>query len=273
VLLKRQNRDGERGLNAPGKSAALLACVVLLGGGALARAEVVAKGKLHVSVTGNLSPSALPRSGEAPIAVSLGGQVKMTDNSLPPQLRTLQIEVNRQGRFDHTGLPTCTYDQIQPASSTRALNACRSALVGDGSYMADTTFSGDESFPSQGRLLLFNGRSHGKPVLFGHIYSPRPLRTSFVVVFKIQRLAEGTYGTLLSASFSEALGKWGNLTGIEMTLSRRYVYRGERRSYVSASCPAPKGFSRASFPLMRSTFGFAGGTKLRSTLVRSCKAR
>ena len=58
-----------------------------------------------------------------------------------------------------------------------------------------------------------------------------------------------------------------------MRLSRHYSFKGMQRSYVSASCPAPKGFGGAPYPLIRASFGFAGGQQLRSTLNRSCRAR
>jgi DNA-binding beta-propeller fold protein YncE len=235
--------------------------------------EIAQKGKLRVTVSGKLSPRSLPRSGKAPIAVSVGGEVSMTDQSLPPQLQSLRIELNRHGRLDYAGLPTCVYDRIQPASSERALTACRSALVGEGSFTANITLAGQEPYPTKGRLLVFNGRSHGKPVLFGQIYAPRPFATSFVIVFSVRELAGGTYGTVLTAPLPKALGTWGNLTGIELNLDRRFSAGGERHSYLSAGCPAPAGFTQVSFPLVRTSFAFAGGVKLTTTLVRSCKVR
>jgi hypothetical protein len=57
-----------------------------------------------------------------------------------------------------------------------------------------------------------------------------------------------------------------------LRLNRRFSYRGKRRSYLSAGCPAPAGFSGASFPLVRASFGFAHGTTLTSVLTRTCKA-
>jgi hypothetical protein len=255
------------------KGITLLACMASIWGVALAQAEIVGKGTLRLSLSGKLSPRGLPRDGTAPIAVSIGGQVETTDGSAPPQLKTMRIEVNRNGRFDYAGLPICAYSRIQPATTTRALTACRSSLVGKGSFTASITLGGQEPYSTKGRLLVFNGVSGGKPVLFGQIYSPYPFATSFVIVFNVQKIAHGTYGTALSASLPKALGSWGNLTGIEMTLSRRYSIKGVQHSYLSAGCPAPKGFPGATFPLMRSTFGFAGGQTLQSTLIRDCKVR
>ncbi len=238
-----------------------------------AQAEVSQKDTVRVTVTGTLAPQALPRSGAAPVAVSVGGEIATTDQSAPPQLKSLRIEVNRNGRLDATGLPTCSYSSIQPASSARALSACRSSLVGQGRFSANIVLSGQDPYPTKGRLLVFNGRSHGKPVLLGQIYAPRPFATSFVFVFAIRHIAKGPYGTALEASLPRALGNWGYVTGIEMRLSRRYSYRGQRHSYISAGCPAPAGFTKVAFPLARTSFSFSGGVKLSSTLTRSCRVR
>jgi hypothetical protein len=240
---------------------------------ALAGAEVVQNGNLRLSVSGKLSPQKLPRKGTAPIAVSVGWQIATTDGAPPPDLKQLRIEINRQGQFDYVGLPTCPYDKIQPATSRRALANCRTALVGQGSFTADIGLEGQETYSTQGRLLVFNGERHGKPVLLGQIYSQHPFATSFVIVFAVRKLGRGTYGTELAASLPKSLASWGNLTGIQMRLSRKFAYNGARHSFVSAGCPAPKGFPGAVFPLARTSFSFLGGPSETLTLTSSCKAR
>jgi hypothetical protein len=251
----------------------VLALGSLLALAALANAEVTQKNHLRVSLSGALTPKALPRTALAPVAVSLGGQISTTDGSELPRLKKLEVEINRGGRLDDRGLPLCPLAQILTATTDQARSACAGALVGSGNFEANIVLRGQEPYPTKGRLLIFNGRKGGKPVLLGHIYSSQPFSTSFVITFKIANRPHGTYGTVLSASLPEALGNWGYVTGIEMKLSRRYSFKGERRSYLSASCPAPKGFGRASFPLIRTSFGFDGGRRLVSTLNRDCRAR
>jgi hypothetical protein len=248
-----------------------LALLAVLASAAFAGAEVTQRGTLRVAVSGKLRPQTLPRSGAAPITVSVGGEITTTDKSPPPKLKALAIELNRNGRIDYAGLPVCPFDSIQPASSQRALNACRSSLVGKGTFSAEISLSGQESYPATGKLLLFNGLSNGKPVLFGQIYAPHPFATSFVIVFAIMRQAKGTFGTVLSAALPKTLGSWGKLTGIELRLSRHYAYRGKKQSYLSAGCPAPDGFPGAVFPFARTTFGFEEGSTLTSILTRNCR--
>jgi hypothetical protein len=257
------------------KAAALLLALALLGGAAAiaAAAAITQQGDLRVEVNGKLSPKALPRGEAAPVSVSVSGRVSTTDESTPPQLRQLAIEINRHGRFDYSGLPVCAIGRIQPASDSRALAACRASLVGQGRFAGTFTLPGSAPYPISGRLLLFNGTEGDRPVLLGHIFSPKPFATSFVIVFKIAARRHGAYGTVLSADVAKALGDKRNLTAIEMTLSRRYTAGGRRHSYISAACPAPAGFPGGVFDLARTSFSFAGGAKLSSTLSSECKVR
>ena len=252
---------------------ALLALIAICATAALAGAETAQEGNLRVSVSGKLAPKRLPRTGLAPISVSVGGQIATTDNTLPPQLKALRIELNRHGRLDYEGLPTCNYARIQPGSSSHALAGCRSALVGKGSFSANITLAGQEPYATQGKLLVFNSVQGGKPVLYGHIYSPRPFATSFVIIFKVTQQKKGTYGIVLNAPLPKAMRSWGRLTGLEMTLDRRFNYKGKAHSYISSGCPAPKGFPGATFSLARASFSFAGGQELSSVLSSTCKVR
>jgi hypothetical protein len=262
-------------MDRPRKIAALAVAVaaVLLGVAALATAEVTQDGNLRISINGKLSPHTLPRKGTAPVSVTVGGQISTTDGTEPPQLREMTIEINRHGRIESVGLPTCKANSIRTASNGRALATCGQALVGEGKFNGTIALPGSAPYPFEGKLLVFNSSEHGHPALLAHVYSPHPFATSFVISFAISHKRKGTYGTVLTADLRKALGTKKNLTGIEMTLSRRYSYKGKRRSYVSAGCPAPKGFNSTPYQLARASFGFADGRKLAEVLNRTCGAR
>jgi hypothetical protein len=253
--------------------AALALAALLILGVAIAGAVITQKDNLRLTLTGKISPHTLPRKGVAPIAVSVSGQVTTIDETLPPQLKVLTIDINRNGQFDYQGLPVCSYHQIQPSTNSRALSACRQALVGEGTFSAYIVLKGQEPYATTGRLLIFNGREHGKQVLLGHIYIVQPFSSSFILTFDVTNHRHSTFGTTLTANLAKALGTRRYLTGIDMTLQRRYSYRGTRHSYLSSGCPAPKGFHSTLFPLVRTTFSFAGGKTLASTLTSTCGAR
>jgi hypothetical protein len=258
------------------KATALLcaiAVVVAVGAAALASAETTQRGTLRLTVNGKLAPRVLPRRGAAPIVVSVGSDITTTDETLPPQLRRLRIEINRHGHLDTRGLPTCPYRAIRTATSAQALKLCRAALVGQGTFNAMVSLANQEPYPVTARLLVFNARFKGKPALFGQLYAARPFATSFVIVFRIARTRKGGYGTILNAAIPKSLGNWGVVTGIQMNLKRIYRVRGRRHSFLSSGCPAPKGFRLVTFNLARTSFRFAGGPRIVQTLTRSCVAR
>jgi hypothetical protein len=256
------------------KLAVLLALfVIALMGATIAQAQTEIRGTLQVNVDASISPHKLPRESRAPVAVSIGWHVSTTDGSQPPQLKKLKIEINRNGILDPTGLPVCPYNKIQPASTSRALKNCRSSLVGKGSFAAIVGIEGQESYVAKGKMVVFNSEKGGKPVLFGQIYSAYPFANSFVITFKVNKPKKGNYGTSLTAVLPHTLLAWGNLTEIQMRLSRKYAFNGEWRSFLTATCPTPKGIGIASFNLARTSFAFVGGQQVSSTLSDDCTVR
>ncbi|HVY95891.1 MAG TPA: hypothetical protein VHA54_02915 [Solirubrobacterales bacterium] len=237
---------------------------------AAAHAVSMQSGNLRVSVQSQIQPFKLPRDNPAPIAVFVSGHVGTANGEVPPQLRRMTVKVNRHGTLQAKGLPTCTIDQIQPGSSNHALGNCGDALVGSGRFWAQVVFPDQRPYPTRGRLLVFNGRKGGKPVLFAHIYTTEPFNTSFVVTFSIESIHDGPYGTELTAAFPRALGDWGFVDRIKLTLRRKYQVDGEQRSYFNASCPAPDGTRFVSYPLALASFSFEEGESISVTVEKSC---
>jgi hypothetical protein len=259
-----------RGLAGRLAVGAILAVLVF---SALAAAETRILGNIQLSVSAKLSPKHLPRDELSPVAVSVGWKIASTNESSPPVLEKVKLAINRHGIFDVVGLPYCPYGKIQPASTERALANCRSAVVGRGSFSALVGLENQDSYISKGKMVVFNGTRGRTPVLFGHIYTETPFAASFVIIFKVEKSKRGAYGTTLTAKMPANLRKWGNLTEVNMRLSRTFGYGGKKRSFISAGCPAPKGLSLAVFNLARTTFSFAGGNNISSTLTESCKVR
>jgi len=252
--------------------AAALALALLGTSGGAATAAVVQRGALRVGVDAGISPRKLPRVGAAPVSVAIGLHVATTDSSLLPQLRHLRIEVNRAGRLETAGLPTCRYRQIQPATSDQALAACGPALVGRGHLTADVVLPYLAPLPSSGQVLAFNARYRGHRAILAHVFGTHPFPTSYTLAFAISR-GRGRFGTALTAPLSRAVKDWGFLTSLSLKLGRTYRYRGATRSYLSAGCPAPAGFPTAAFPVARASLGFAGEPPLSSTVNGQCWVR
>ncbi len=230
---------------------------------------MVQRGPVRVSFDGKLIPKALPRTGSAPVRVAVAARIGSSHGGTPPQLRTMSIAINRFGHFFFQGLPVCSLRAIQPSTTENALAACRSSLVGEGHFSAKVLLAQQSPFPAEGKVYAFNGSLHGKPAILAHVYGTDPVPTSFTLPFTIER-GKGTFGTVLRASLPSVTGDSGYITGLSLNLGRSFRYHGKARSYLTASCPAPKGFPGAVFPFAKASFAFKGRT-VSSTLTRNCK--
>jgi hypothetical protein len=253
------------------RSLASAGAIALVAAAAVAQAEVVQKGDLRVKVDGQLTPRALPRSSQAPVKVSVSAKISPVGMAELPQLRNMAIAINRFGQINTAGLPVCKIDDIQPATTADALAVCRRSLVGEGTFTADVPESGRAPFPSAGKLYAFNGVEKGRPAIFAHVYGVRPAPTSFTLVFLISK-SGGTFGNTLKVALPNSKAG-GAITGISLALSKTFKSHGKKQSYVTGSCPAPKGVDVAGFPFAKATLGFSDGRKVETTLSRSCSVR
>ena len=242
---------------------------ILLTSASLARATTLQSGDLRITVLAQIAPFELPRTGTAPISALVSGHVSEPHGGIPPQLQTMRVLVNRHALLQSKGLPTCPLGRIQPSSTSRALAKCGDALIGSGRFWASIVLPEQGSYPTHGRLLIFNGRLHGHPAILAHIYTRDPFDSSFVVAFAISKVRKGPYGTELTASLPESLGEWGYVDRIKLTLKREYLYRGKTLSYFNAGCPALPGTRLTSYPLAKATLGFAEET-IAATVTKRC---
>jgi len=250
-----------------------LVCVLSWAIAPLASAELTERGDLFVRFDGGLVPGALPRHVDAPISVWVTGTVRVLSGARrPPSLRRISIALNRGGHLETDGLPTCNRSQIDPATSAEALALCGSALVGTGRFIGKAALPGQEAFSVRGKILAFNAVVNGRTAIFAHIYTDQPVPSSRIIVFQIHH-RPGTFGTVLTGELPVALNHYGYVRQISLRLHRRYSFRGRARSYLNASCPAPRGFPGAVFPFARASMVFDDGRRLSSTLRRSCRVQ
>jgi hypothetical protein len=254
------------------QKSAVLGAALFLALISLASAEVTQDGNLRVSFEGGIAPHKLPRTGTAPVQVTLTGEIKTTDGLAPPQLRTIAMAINKHGKLDYRGLPACHYHQIQPASTNEAIETCPDSVIGKGKFQAHVVLPEQSPFPSNGEVIAFNGIFHGRHVVFAHVYGTVPLPQSQVLVFELGRIS-GTYRTTLTAELPQVAAEWGYVSGVSLSLSRVFKYKGKPKSLISAGCPAPAGFPGTTFSFAKASFGFEDGRTLETTMTRSCSVK
>jgi hypothetical protein len=250
----------------------LLLLLALAGAATVARAELSQKGNLRIAFDAGFSPTSLPRTSQAPVAVRLEGRITTTDGTHPPALTRLEISLNRHGRINPSGLPACTSSALQSTSSKVALARCRPALVGEGSFEAELSSSGSP-VPVDGRLLAFNGRSGRHAAILLHLYVSLPVQATLVLPLTIEPDPKGRFGNVLAANIPVLAGGVGSVTQLSLRIDRTYASKGRRVGYLSASCAAPAGFSGGPFTFARGRFRFADGRTLDTSLTRNCQVR
>jgi len=251
---------------------AALAIVALTSAG-IASGESAEGGDLVASLQGKITPHALPRNELAPVTVHVSGEIKTTNGATPPALREISIALNREGKLDTRGLPTCSSGALESTTTEQALSLCGPALIGQGRFEADVSFPTLVPFPAEGKLLAFNAKVKGRPGILLHIYGANPVQHTFILPMTITHKSSGTFGTVISTKIPRLAAGLGYVTSVDFAIGRRFHYKGKMHSLLSARCAAPPGFPGAIFTFARGTFTFANGQALSPSLVRDCKVR
>jgi hypothetical protein len=228
-------------------------------------------GNLVATFDGGIKPSLLPRASRVPVAVRVSGGFRpAAANGQLPQLQRIKVGINREGQLFDRGLPVCRAQQLKKATEADARRACGDALIGRGHVTVQAQLENQEPFLVQATLLAFHSPPvHGHKQILAQAFSKKP-PGSFVLTFNLVQRS-GTFGTVLSTTMPRGAAKWAYLTHFDLTLQRTYTYRGQRHSYVSASCAAPVGFASSLYPFARVTYGFADGSELTMSQADRCR--
>jgi hypothetical protein len=238
-----------------------------------ARAEVVNGGRYRVSFSGKVQPNLLPRRELQPIAVSVRGQVTPLPGNRPPQLTGFEVAFNRNAHLFTKGLPSCPRKRLAALTTVGALRACQKSLVGTGHFEAHVDLPEQAPLPARGRALLFKSSFHGRPALVAHVYGEEPLPVTQILPLRVSHSRRPNFDVTLSARLPVVGEDWGYVTGFDFQLQRSYRYRGRLRSVVSASCPAPPGFTKIPFNLAQGTFFLGDGSTRHRALGATCRVR
>lgn len=226
---------------------------------------VVRAGKLILRINGGLTPKVLPKHKPAPISFHGHGDLSTIDGSHPPALAEVIFDADRNVLIDVTGLPVCRKSQLVARDAKSVNRACGNAVLGKGSAEVRVAFPDQTPFNATGPLLLFNGGTQGRITrLFLHTYVAVPTPTAVVADVEITRTG-GRLGNHMIFSVPAIAGGYGSVVHTDMVGGRRYRYKGERRSFISARC-ADGHF------LARGTFKFRDGLALTGSIIRRCRA-
>jgi hypothetical protein len=209
------------------------------------KVEVVRVGNLIFTDNGGISPSTLPRHGSAPITAHIIGTIGTADGTHPPALRSVEAEIDKTISIDPTGIPTCEAGQIEALDTASAKRACGDATVGSGTAEVEVAFPEQAPFSATGPVVLFNGGVHGKSLLvFVHAYVNVPAPTAIVTRATVTSIDRGRFGHALKVTVPAIAGGYGSATKFDVKIGRAFTYKGQKKSFLTASCPTGSWMTR-----------------------------
>lgn len=240
---------------------------VLLVGAGTALAIVLQAGNLVVTTDGGFTPTTLPKHEFAPITLHGYGKIGTKDGSIPPVLKDLVIWFDKHGEVETRGLPTCTPGKLAATTTAQARKLCPGAIVGKGFGKAVVNFPEQGPIPAGSPITIFNAApKNGNPTVLAHAHLTVPAPTTFVVPIEIEKVRSGRYGFRTVATIPKIAGGYGTPLYGQLTIGRKWTYKGQKLSYANASCP--DGRLQAKVEL-----GFNDSTKLNGTLFQPCKSK
>jgi len=218
--------------------------------------------------SGSFAPEALPRAGVAPISLKLGFEV-VAEEGVQPSIESIAIDISHRILLRGKGLASCPPLTLL---SEYGGGECLESQIGRGRVVSEIREEKGEPVIVDGKLRAYYSFAYKSPKILALVQTGAPMNLTYVIPFRIIR-QEGTYRTRLFVRDMRHLQGiclgvgcyWGTygLNGIytrisdfELSLHRRFLAEGERRSFVSTGCAAPGKQREASFPLARITLGF-----------------
>jgi hypothetical protein len=201
------------------------------------------------SVNVVLSPKKLSKTALTPTALKVTTETGTTTaaNGVPSPATQAVVDFDKSTTLFTKGIPTCNAAQLQNTTTEAALSACARAKIGTGTGQALLPV-GVQVFPEPTIVTAFNGVPQGgRPVVLLHAYGSVPVQTTLVLVGTVSNYGKEGYGPRLDVAIPAIAGGTGALTDFQVTIDKKFTYKGKKRSFVSAKCVSKKLKTRAAF--------------------------
>lgn len=242
-----------------------LLTVVTVGGIAgAAKPTKVRAGNLEMEVNGDFKPHVLSKSELTPIKFEIEAKFRDVNGGHPPALKEFNVEADKNSAVNVKGYPTCKAGQLQSTDTDAAMAACKTALIGKGRGGVEIAFPEQPPIDVTSPLLVFSGGvSGGTTTFLVHAYITVPTPAAIVTVAKIKRVSKGRYGISTISQIPKIAGGSGSVTSFELTIDKKFTYKGKKVSVISAKCPDGKLQARGEAV-------FSDGTRAKAEVVRPC---
>lgn len=211
------------------------------------------------------SPQKLPKAKAAPVTLDVSTATTTTTNPNGVPVPAVQaiVDFPKDVKLFSKGYPSCSATELENTSAEVALSACKAAEIGGGEGTALLPV-GTKVFPVTTTITAFNGAPQGgKPVILLHTYSEVPIQTTLVLVGVVTNYGKEGYGPRLTVTIPLIGGGAGAITGFHVNIFKTFNYKGQKRSYVSATCKTRKLKTRGEFV-------FKDGVSLAPVVTQKC---
>jgi hypothetical protein len=245
----------------------ILTVIALLATSGAALAIVLRTGNIEVVADGGFTPTTLPKHAFAPITIHGEGSIGTTDGALPPILKKLNVWYDKHGEVVTKGLPFCTQGKLAATTAKQARKVCAGSIVGEGRGTALVAFPEQRPFKASSPITIFNAAPHnGNPTVLAHAYLSVPAPTTYIVPVEIQKIHNGPFGYKTEATIPRIAGGYGIPLEGALTIGKKWTFKGQRLSYINASCPSGKLQAKVEVE-------FTDTTKLGGLLLKQCTGK
>ncbi len=182
----------------------------------------------------------------------------------PVPTTRVTIDFDKNTKIFAKGYPTCDAAKLQNVSTEIARRECKPAIIGTGHAEALLKV-GSEVFTVQQEVTAFNSAPKGgKPVILLHSYGTTPVQTALVLTGVVSNYNKEGYGPRLDVEVPLIAGGSGALTYFNVTVNKKFNYKGKQVSYIQGKCPNSKKLKS------RSVFTFLDGQTSNPTYTAKC---
>jgi hypothetical protein len=193
---------------------------------------------------------------------SLSIRQHWTGAGIPPAERELQIELDKNLKFQTKGLPACQSPSLQTGISFE--EACVGAQVGSGEETIQVAFPENTPIKVPAKVGIFNGgEREGAITLYVYGKFSVPISGALLTKITITHIDNGRFGRRADVQFPEVTGGSGSILDLALKIGRQYIYEGRKTSVLSTRCT--DGELQA-----RLQIGFEDGTSSETSLTRPC---
>jgi hypothetical protein len=197
----------------------------------------------------SLKPTKLSKTKPTPVTLDVLTKTGTTTepNGKPIPVTETVIDFNKGTAIESTGYPTCSLSAIESVTAEVANETCKKSKIGSGhATVLLPSSKGVTVEPLE--VNAFNGVAQGKnPVVLLHVYGQSPVQVTQVLVGTVTKYNKEGYGPRLTVPVPAIAGGTGALTEFETKIFKKYSYKGQQRSYVTATCATKKLKARGKF--------------------------